>query len=117
MWALLDVAGIAPASRIDRVGGRDLHCLTLGQGPPVVLLHGAGGGAANWYRLLGPLSERCAVLAPDLPGFGFSDPSSTSRSASLGAGAAAVIGDWAAQVIGSPFDVVGTSFGGLAARV
>jgi 4,5:9,10-diseco-3-hydroxy-5,9,17-trioxoandrosta-1(10),2-diene-4-oate hydrolase len=115
MSALLDVAGIAPARRIDRVGGRDLHCLTLGQGPPVVLLHGAGGGAANWYRLLGPLSERCSVFAPDLPGFGLSASSTASRSASLGAEAAAVIGDWASHVVGSPFDVVGTSFGGLAA--
>lgn len=115
MSALLDVAGIAPRSRIDRIGGRDLHCLTLGDGPPLILLHGAGGGAANWYRLLGPLSERFRVLAPDLPGFGLSDPVTSPGSASLGAEAAAALGEWVSRVVGSRVDLVGTSFGGLAA--
>lgn len=115
MSALLDVAGVAPRSRIDRIAGRDLHCLTIGQGPPLVLLHGAGGGAANWYRLLGPLSERFRVLAPDLPGFGLSERVSASGSASLGGDAALLLGKWLSEVVGTRVDLVGTSFGGLAA--
>lgn len=38
-----------------------------------MLLHGAGGGAVNWHRVLGPLAESFRVIAPDLPGCGESD--------------------------------------------
>ena len=39
--------------------------------PRMLLLHGFGGSAASFYRLLGPLSEHFELVAADLPGMGF----------------------------------------------
>ncbi|NBC06748.1 MAG: alpha/beta fold hydrolase [Bacteroidetes bacterium] len=47
--------------------------LEAGEGPLLVLLHGAGGGAANWYKVIGPLSKHFRVIAFDKPGYGESD--------------------------------------------
>lgn len=50
------------------------YCLAdLGEGPPVVLVHGLGGSLYDWRHLLRPLAERHRVLAPDLLGAGESD--------------------------------------------
>jgi pimeloyl-ACP methyl ester carboxylesterase len=55
-----------------------LHYLEAGTGPPIVLVHGLGSSAAlEWGRLVGPLSRRYRVLAPDLPGFGESERPAT----------------------------------------
>lgn len=42
-------------------------------GPPVVLLHGIPTWSYLWTPILDPLIRGARVLAPDLPGFGFSD--------------------------------------------
>ncbi len=39
-----------------------------GTGPPVVLVHGLSGSAANWAAIAPLLVERFRVLVPDLPG-------------------------------------------------
>jgi magnesium chelatase accessory protein len=39
--------------------------------PKVLLLHGTGASVHSWHRLMPVLAERCCVLAPDLPGHGF----------------------------------------------
>jgi pimeloyl-ACP methyl ester carboxylesterase len=39
-----------------------------GAGPPVLLIHGLAGAAANWAELAPRLAERFRVLVPDLPG-------------------------------------------------
>jgi pimeloyl-ACP methyl ester carboxylesterase len=44
-----------------------------GEGPPLVLFHGASGSWTHWIRNVLPLAERFRVLAPDMPGFGDSD--------------------------------------------
>src|SRR6266536_391255 len=44
-----------------------------GEGPPLVLLHGASGSWAHWIRNVLWLAARFRVLVPDLPGFGDSD--------------------------------------------
>ncbi len=93
--------------------GRVFH-LEAGAGPPLVLFQGAGGGAANWYRLLGPLSRSRRVLAPELPGFGLSD--AVTARAPLGEHAAEILSAWLdANVPGGAVDIVATSFGGLVA--
>ena len=52
--------------------------LEAGTGPNLVLLHGAGGGAVTWYKVIGPLSRRFRVIAFDRPGYGESEkPSAT----------------------------------------
>jgi pimeloyl-ACP methyl ester carboxylesterase len=48
---------------------RSAHVWTGGQGEPVVLLHGAWGGARlHWAPVWDELAERFLVIAPDLPG-------------------------------------------------
>lgn len=42
--------------------------------PALLLIHGLGDEADTWRHVFGPLAERYHVLAPDLPGFGRSDP-------------------------------------------
>ena len=44
-----------------------------GEGPPLVLVHGLGGAAANWGPMAALLARRFRVLVPDLPGHGGSE--------------------------------------------
>jgi pimeloyl-ACP methyl ester carboxylesterase/putative sterol carrier protein len=53
-----------------RAGNLVLSAFDVGEGPPVVLLHGLGGTKLSWMPLLQPLAERYRVVAPDLPGHG-----------------------------------------------
>ncbi|MHB1169945.1 MAG: alpha/beta fold hydrolase [Longimicrobiales bacterium] len=108
---LLELGGVAPGRHLTPVGDGCIHHLALGHGRPLVLLHGAGGGGANWYRMLGALSGNHRVLAPDLPGFGFSDP--IEPQAPLGRSAARPIAAWLRAVVPDGCDIAATSFGGL----
>jgi pimeloyl-ACP methyl ester carboxylesterase len=59
------------------VSGLQTRCLIAGgSGPAIVLLHGAGLDAAGLSlgSAMIALADRCRVFAPDLPGFGDSDP-------------------------------------------
>lgn len=59
------------------VAGLRIHCLTAGtDGPAVMLLHGSAFDAAgvSFGATISVLAARCRVFAPDLPGFGESDP-------------------------------------------
>ena len=59
------------------VSGLQIRCFIAGvSGPPVLLLHGAGLDAAGLSlgRAMSVLADTCRVFAPDLPGFGESDP-------------------------------------------
>ncbi len=52
-------------------GRMDWHVQSWGQGPPMLLLHGTGAATHSW-RELGPLlAEQFTIIAPDLPGHGF----------------------------------------------
>lgn len=42
--------------------------------PAIVLIHGFPSSSAMFRRVLAPLAEHCFVVAPDLPGFGASEP-------------------------------------------
>jgi pimeloyl-ACP methyl ester carboxylesterase len=93
--------------------GGTVHHIESGRGDPVVLVHGGGGGCANWFRVIGALSRRFRVLAPDLPGFGESTPARASGP--LGSQAAGFIADWLERVDAGAVHLVGTSFGAMAA--
>lgn len=54
------------------------HVQVSGQGPDVLLLHGAGASAHSW-RALAPLLTGYRVLAPDLPGHGFTRTAERAR--------------------------------------
>jgi pimeloyl-ACP methyl ester carboxylesterase len=53
-----------------RVAGRPLRYVDLGEGAPLLLVHGTGGAWQSWLLNLGPLAARHRVIAVDLPGFG-----------------------------------------------
>jgi pimeloyl-ACP methyl ester carboxylesterase len=57
-----------------KVDGRDVHYYTAGQGDPLVVVHGGGGDARTWWGNIIELSEKYTVYAPDLPGYGGSQP-------------------------------------------
>jgi magnesium chelatase accessory protein len=62
-----------PASRFVRAGGLDWHVQTMGKGPVLLLLHGTGAATHSWRGLAPLLAKRCTIIAPDLPGHGFTD--------------------------------------------
>jgi pimeloyl-ACP methyl ester carboxylesterase len=58
-------------SKFADVNGIKLHYLVAGKGDdPVVLLHGFAETSHMWRPLIAELSDRHAVIAPDLRGFG-----------------------------------------------
>ncbi|MBP0463344.1 alpha/beta fold hydrolase [Roseomonas sp. PWR1] len=58
-------------SRFVRAGGIDWHVQVAGQGPVLLLLHGTAAATHSWRDLLPLLSPHATVVAPDLPGHGF----------------------------------------------
>jgi magnesium chelatase accessory protein len=59
------------ASRFEAAGGLIWHVQAMGQGPVLLLLHGTGAATHSWRALMPALAERFRVIAPDLPGHGF----------------------------------------------
>ncbi|NML31769.1 alpha/beta fold hydrolase [Paraburkholderia antibiotica] len=47
-----------------------LSYIDLGDGPPLLLIHGGHGGWYHWVSNIEALSTHSRVIAPDLPGFG-----------------------------------------------
>ncbi len=68
------IASAEPASsRTIQAGGREIFVTELGEGPPLLMLHGGGPGAtgmSNFSRNIPTLANRFRVIAPDLPGYG-----------------------------------------------
>jgi pimeloyl-ACP methyl ester carboxylesterase len=83
-----------------------------GSGPVMVLLHGLGGSHVNWMRIAPLLAERARVLAPDLPGFGYTRPAGRSTTVQANA---AWVDRFIGEVAGVPAILVGNSMGGLIA--
>jgi pimeloyl-ACP methyl ester carboxylesterase len=83
-----------------------------GEGEPIVLLHGLGASRAVWKRVAPALAADRLVLAPDLPGFGESEPAGTGFDLERAARKLALALEKRA---GKPFDLVGNSLGGAVA--
>jgi pimeloyl-ACP methyl ester carboxylesterase len=64
------LAGIAVTDRRLHLAGVSTAVLQGGDGPPIVLLHGPGGYAAHWIRVIPDLVTTHRVVAPDLPDHG-----------------------------------------------
>ena len=58
------------ASRAASIDGVQLHYLTAGHGPTVLLLHGYTQTSRMWRTIIPLLAEKFTVIAPDLPGIG-----------------------------------------------
>jgi pimeloyl-ACP methyl ester carboxylesterase len=113
MERLLQLGDTQATSFFTHLHGNRLHHIERGDGRPLLMLHGACGGAANWYRLIQPLAIKHRVIALDLPGFGLSDP--LEMHPPLGANVARTVIEWLDELAIGECDVVGTSFGSLVA--
>lgn len=73
---LFDRAGIRPERRTIEIKDgpvRKVHFLHLGQGRPLIMLHGGGSHASEFIDLLGPLSRHYELFVIDRPGCGSTD--------------------------------------------
>ncbi len=101
----------ARARGTNRTSGPAVVAEDVGDGPPLILLHGLAGSARWWTRNIPGLSRSFRVLAIDLPGFGTSPRGQR------------LILDEAAGVVAATMDrlgierasVIGHSMGGLIA--
>ena len=59
------------ASRFVQAGGLRWHVQQLGEGEPMLLIHGTGASTHSWRDLAPRLAQHYQIIAPDLPGHGF----------------------------------------------
>lgn len=104
-------AGAAARRRILTTTDGRVWWIEVGEGPPLLLLHGYGGSARWWVRNVRPLSAVRRVYIPDLPGFG----RSTLRSPFTLEGAADRLAAWMDAIGVERADVLAHSMGGLTA--
>jgi pimeloyl-ACP methyl ester carboxylesterase len=96
------------------VDGRSVNAIDIGDGPPVVLVHGLSGNWQNWLSVIPALVDGGhRAIAFDLPGFGHSEmPSQDITIPRYGLAVDAVLD---ALGVEGPAAVVGSSMGGLIA--
>lgn len=97
-------------------GGIRTNYHDLGEGFPVLMIHGSGPGVsawANWRLVMPGLAKHCRVIAPDMAGFGFSERPE---------GYTYTMDRWVDQAVGlldalgiEQADLIGNSFGGALA--
>ncbi|MFZ3183370.1 MAG: alpha/beta fold hydrolase [Pseudomonas sp.] len=103
-------------SRTLTVGRRQIHLSEVGEGHPVLMLHGGGPGASgvsNYSRNIAALAQQFRVLVVDMPGYGQSTKG-VDRSDPFGDLAKAMLGLFDALQIEAAH-VVGNSLGGACA--
>jgi magnesium chelatase accessory protein len=69
----------ADASRSIDAAGLSWHVQIMGRGPVALLLHGTGGATHSWIDVAPLLAQHFTVIAPDLPGHGFTSRPATDR--------------------------------------
>jgi pimeloyl-ACP methyl ester carboxylesterase len=102
---------VVPREEMISVGGTRAHTLIGGDGPPLLVLHGAG-GPNGWRRWHAALAEQFTLYVPAHPGFSLSDSADWMES----------VRDlaryylWFLDVVGVPrASVIGSSMGGWTA--
>jgi magnesium chelatase accessory protein len=69
------------SSRFIQVGNQKWHLQTIGQGPPLLMLHGTGSSCHSWAGIVLLLAAHYTLIMPDLPGHGFTQtPPETGQS-------------------------------------
>ncbi|MFZ4689366.1 MAG: alpha/beta fold hydrolase BchO [Polymorphobacter sp.] len=81
----------AEASRFVSAGGLNWHVQVMGSGPVLWLLHGTASGTHSWRDLMPLLAPHFTVVAPDLPGHGFTQAMARPTPAGVGAALAALV--------------------------
>ena len=67
-----------PTGEIVRIGDRDVHVIVKGQGPDLVLIHGAGSNARDMeHALADRLADRYRLFIVDRPGHGWTERDQT----------------------------------------
>ncbi len=89
------------------------HVQQMGQGPVLLLLHGTGASTHSWRGLMPLLASQFRVIAPDLPGHGFTSPASSTL-LSL-PGMARAVGDLLQKLDANPVQIAGHSAGAAVA--
>ena len=97
------------ASRFVDAGGVRWHVQSAGRGPALLLVHGTGAATHSWAGLLPLLARDYTVIAPDLPGHGFTAMPAWSRMSLPGI--AAALAELLAVLRAEPRIVVGHSAG------
>src|SRR2546430_13948011 len=67
---MTDAKLAALEERFAEIKGVRMRYFVGGEGPPLILVHGLGGAAANWPEPAPLLVRRHKLLVPDLPGHG-----------------------------------------------
>jgi pyruvate dehydrogenase E2 component (dihydrolipoamide acetyltransferase) len=98
-------------------GPHRVHVLTVGDGPPLVLLHGLGGSLMTWQGVADPMSVRNRVILVDLPGHGASSAPDPAECDYSPIALARAIADTIAAVCDEPAVVAGHSLGGAVAAL
>lgn len=106
---MTDATDLLPGleERVYERRGARIRAFVGGSGPPLLLVHGYGGGAWNFTEMQPHLAGR-TLIVPDLPGHGGSTP--LPATATLRGFADAL-----APLLDGPVDVLGHSLGGVVA--
>ena len=69
-------AGVEVMHRFVEIDGTRIFYRDTGpvDGPTILLLHGFPTASHQFRRLIDTIGHRCRMVAPDYPGFGYSDP-------------------------------------------
>jgi pimeloyl-ACP methyl ester carboxylesterase len=92
------------------LGGRPVNVIELGEGPPLIFVHGLAGSWQNWLEQLPVFAADHRVIALDLPGFGYSPMPAEKISIS---GYARTIGELCDVLDIAAAALVGNSMGGF----
>ncbi len=72
-WMLDPVGRLQMEQRWVQVEGHQMHCLTAGEGPDLILIHGLLGTASTWEPVIPRLAQESTVYAIDALGIGESE--------------------------------------------
>ncbi len=104
---------VTPKRSIAHLKDSDLHWIELGQGSPVVLIHGLNDSLQTWSRVAPLLARNHRVLMLDLPGHGLSGRPDAGYELSWYAG---IVSQWLDAIDVERADVIGHSYGGGVAQ-
>jgi pimeloyl-ACP methyl ester carboxylesterase len=108
----MDAKPLRLSERFVEAKGARIRYLVGGDGPPLVLVHGLAGAAANWLELTSRLGRGHRLIVPELPGHGGSSPLPAAPGLDAYADRVRLV---AAHEDALPAAIVGHSLGGLVA--